>query len=49
MHPQKVRSNAGGKKIPYYHMRWLKSKANTPTGVHTKTDDYRTAGLASKT
>lgn len=39
----------GKKKSPYYHMRWLKSKANTPTGVHTKTDDYRTAGLASKT
>ncbi|CAB1455754.1 unnamed protein product [Pleuronectes platessa] len=32
-----------------YHMRWLESKANTPTGVYTKTDDYRTQGLASTT
>lgn len=32
-----------------YHMRWQMSKANTPTGVYTKTDDYRTRGLASKT
>lgn len=35
------------KKPCSYHMRWLKSKANTPTGVYTKTDDYRTQGLAS--
>lgn len=37
------------KKSCSYHMRWLKSKANTPTGVYTKTDDYRTQGLASTT
>lgn len=32
-----------------YHMRWLKSKANTHTSVYTKTDDYRTQGLARTT
>lgn len=29
-----------------YHMKWLNSKANTPTGVYTKTDDYGTQRLA---
>lgn len=44
---KKVWSNK--KKSCSYHMRWLRSKANTPTGVCTKTDDYRTRGLASTT
>lgn len=49
MHSLKVRLGAEwlqGESCSY-HMQWLESKANTPTGVRTKTDDYATQGLAS--